>query len=237
MQTTTLSPKHLHISVPWGQTRITLLQKNTESSKPWVLAVHSLSGSYLEWLDPMSETHGGLITRELLDAGYTICLPELFYHGENNPDKLKLGENEIRDSYWPAFFSNSKKTIESTIEWMMQEPANTHKKMHFIGYDTGSLFALPMQKKFDCFSKIVFNSPIICRDEKQQYGPVNFLENLEETEILMCSGHSDEIVAFADQEWFFNRLHCKKKIQRIYRSGHRLSKEYAHHVAGWIMRT
>lgn len=235
MQTKTMSPKHLHISVPWGQTRITLLQENPDTTKPWILAVHSLTGSYLEWLDPMSTTYGGLITRELLEAGYTICLPEMFYHGENNPDKLELSENDIKESYWPAFFSNSKKTIESTIEWMLQEPANTQDKMYFIGYNVGSLFALPMQKQYNCFSRIALNSPFILKDEKQQYGPVNFLENLEDTEVLMCSGHSDEEAPFEDQEWFFNRLHCKKKIQRIYRSGHRLSKEYAHHVAGWLM--
>ena len=211
---------------------------------PCVLQIHGGSNRKLCWWEDESFSYGGLLTKELLSAGFAVLALDAQYHGErikNNDYELwdalrKRGEHNKVNAMW----------IESTvdycraIDYLETRSEIDTERIGVIGYSMGAMLTFtlkvvePRIKAAIACSSIAFKSPP-WPALYAVWAPYHFATGIGDGEpILMINGRSDEYCPAEDAQGLFESIKSPTKELFFYESGHKLPPEYVKKAAEWF---
>lgn len=220
------------------------MPKAGEPPYPVVLMLHGGSNRKLAWWEDDSFAYGGLLTKNLLSAGFAVFALDAQYHGErikNNDYELwgalrERGEHDKVNAMW----------IETTLDYQRGlDYLETRSEIDMdrigvIGYSMGACltFALrvvePRIKAAVACASIPFKSPP-WPSQYTVWAPYRIAEAIDdEYPFLMLNGDSCEYCSVEDARELINSINTPKKELVFYESGHQLPPEYVSKAADWF---
>jgi len=217
---------------------------------PCVLQIHGLTGMKSGWWMDDFFTWGGLITKELISAGYAVLALDAEYHGERmaNNDYESVGDMVYRRGWYNTFCQS---LIQSTVDYrraldyLATRAEIDSSRTGIIGSSMGGMMtfiltAVEPRIKVSAASvtwTIDIEDVIIRKGYTASYiAPYNFAGRTGQRPFLMMMGRSDRLYTNEEAEQLYKLIDGPVKNLIFYDSGHRLPKEYGSDAVRWFQK-
>jgi len=216
--------------------------KTATGPYPCILLIDGITGSKSRWWEDDSWPHGGLATKQLLDAGFAVLALDAQYHGE------RMAANDYES---PAAMYFDRKWYNRTREMILQTTVEHRRAIDYLatrheidverigllGHSMGGIiiFALNaceprVRASVACVTPLNIWGP----REMAVISPFNFARGVGKRPFLMLMGRSDEFYSASDVALLQEMIEGRPKELSFYDSGHRLPKEYIAEARRWF---
>ena len=213
---------------------------------PCVLQLHGLPARKLVWWEDESGCYGGLLTRELLSAGFAVLALDAQFHGErrlNNDYEsptVILFTQKLYNKF-NLLIIESVTDYRRAIDYLETRSEIDIDRIGVIGYSLGGAMAYDLvvveprvKVAVDCVGP-AFKSPD-WSPSLASWAPYNFAQAIDNIPFLMLRAKSDEFCSVEDAQELFELIESPTKEIFFYDSGHMLPSEYIYKAAEWFKR-
>ena len=201
-----------------------------------VLLLHGVSGNKRQWLGD-DFTHGGEVTKALLNRGIGILALDAQYHGERAINNNFVDPAEMAFVRgWGVRYANmltqSVVDYRRAIDWLVSRDDINADKVGLLGYSMGGHMAFILgavekriRARAACVVPDIPGLPMAA---------MNFAQDMADAPLLMMMGKNDPNYTLAQANELYEAVPGDAKTLRLYDSGHSLPVEYAETAANWL---
>lgn len=212
---------------------------------PCVLQIHGLDNRKAVWWEDVSFCVGGLVTRELLSAGFAVLALDTQYHG----DRIDNNDYESPEAIFGQKLWNklSMMIIESAIDYrraidyLETRPEIDMDRIGLIGYSLGGIMTYALtavEPRIKVAVECVGPSfkPTSWSASLAPCAPYHLARAIDSTPFLMLRANSDGYCTVEDAQELYELVKSPTKEIVFYDSGHMLPPEYVPEAAEWFKK-
>lgn len=216
------------------------IPKNTNSPVPCVLLIHGVGDTKDSWWNETSFNSGGLLSKQLIDAGFAVLALDAQYHGERavNND-FESPDVFIFQKEWLIRARNM--IVQSVIEYRrVMDYLSTRREIDSnrfgaIGYSMGGMMIFNLASVDKRIKVAVASVTPILKEEYSALAVYNFAPFINSTSFLMLNGKDDgRNYNIEEAQQLFELLNSDNKNIRFFESGHKLPVEWTQNASDWI---
>lgn len=198
------------------------------------------------WWEDESGCYGGLLTRELLLAGFAVLALDAQFHGErrvNNDYKsptVILFKQKLYNKF-NVLIIESVIDYRRALDYLETRPEIDMDRIGVIGFSMGGAMTYDLvvvepriKVAVDCVGP-AFKSPA-WPAAFAPWAPYNFAQAIDSTPFLMLRANSDEYCPIEDTQELYELVKSPTKEIVFYDNGHRIPKDYTPKAAEWFKK-
>ncbi len=209
---------------------------NADGPVPVVMLLHGLNGNKQQWLGD-TFTHGGEITRGLLEEGYAVLALDAQYHGERavyndyvNPAEM------IFQRQWAMRYTHmllqSVVDYRRAIDYLTSRGDIDAARVGVTGYSMGGHMTFILgaveprvQASVACVVPATVGMPTAA---------LTFARDMGSDPLLMMMAENDQFYSVEQAQALFDAVPGDNKTLRLWDSGHSLPAAYTGEVVDWL---
>jgi dienelactone hydrolase len=209
-----------------------------EDAYPVVLLMHGLTGTKENWLKhPFS--HGGQITRGLLEEGYAVMALDAQYHGDRavNNDYINPGEMVFQRGWGVRYSNMMTQTIvdyRRAIDYLATRNEIDTSRVGIVGFSMGGHMTFILNAVEPRVKAVV--ACVVPETPGMPIAASTFTRSMGRTPFLMMMGRKDRFYTVQQAQTLFDRVPGENKTLQFFDSGHSLPPEYTGQVVKWIAK-
>ncbi len=206
---------------------------------PVVLLMHGLTADKSHWLDN-EFTHGGEVTRGLLDKGYAVMALDAQYHGDRAVynDYIDPGEM-IFQRNWGIRYSNLlTQTIvdyRRAIDYLASRDDIDTNRVGIVGYSMGGHMTFILGAVEPRIKAVV--ACVVPATPGMPIAASTFARSMGNAPLLMMMAEHDQFYSVEQAQQLYDAVPGDDKAIHFFDSGHSLPVEYVAQVLDWIEET
>ena len=212
---------------------------------PCVLQMHGYDNRKDAWWEDESYEYGGLVSRELLSAGFAVLALDMQYHGDRKANlDFESPEVLLGNELWDKFLTMVIESVidyRRAIDYLETRPEIDKERIGVIGYSLGGDMAYDLtaaepriKVMVDCVG--VPFKPDSWPTSLAPCAPYHLASAIDKAPVLCLRAKSDEYCALKDAEELYDMIKSPTKDIMYFESTHRIPKEYAPKAAEWFKK-
>jgi dienelactone hydrolase len=204
-----------------------------------VLLLHGLTADKSHWLEN-EFTHGGEVTRGLLESGYAVMALDAQYHGDRAiyNDFIDPGEMVFQRN-WGVRYSNLLiQTIvdyRRAIDYLETRNDIDSSRVGVVGYSMGGHMVFMLGAVEPRIKAAV--ACVVPATPGLPIAAATFARSMDGAPLLMMMARKDQFYSVEQAQQLFDAVPGTDKTIRFFDSGHSLPQEYVTQVVEWIDET
>lgn len=212
---------------------------------PCILQIHGYDDRKAAWWEDESYEWGGLLSRELLSAGFALLALDMQYHGDRiDNNDYESPEVLLGQELWHKFIAMTVESIidyRRAIDYLETRPEIDLDRIGLIGYSLGGSMAYALtavepriKVTVDCVGP-AFRFPF-WPTSLAPCAPYHLASAIDSTPFLMLRANSDEYCPIEDTQELYELVKSPTKEIVFYDSTHRIPKDYAPKATEWFKK-
>ena len=213
---------------------------------PCVLQLHGLPARKQVWWEDKSGCYGGLLTRELLLAGFAVLALDAQFHGERRMNNdyesptVILFKQKLYNKF-NVLIIESVIDYRRAIDYLETRSEIDLDRIGVIGFSLGGAMTYDLvvvesriKVAVDCVGPAF--KPPDWSPAFAPWAPYNFAQAIDNIPFLMLRAKSDEFCSAEDAQELYEHVKSPTKEIFFYDSGHMLPSEYVYKAAEWFKK-
>jgi dienelactone hydrolase len=218
------------------------IPKNGSGPYACILLMHGISDSKESWWKENSFNSGGLLTKQLIDAGFAVLTLDAEYHGE----RLANNDFESADIF---IFQNGwllrarDMIVQSVIEYRRaMDYLSTREDIDssqfgLVGYSMGGMMAFHLSAIDSRVKATVASVTHIIKEPYSALAVYNFAPYIGDPSFLMLVGENDSRnYSKKEARQLYDLIKNKDKVLTFFESGHKLPSEWTRKASDWMAK-